>query len=105
MPSARAGAAIATPIHSMISAATVLILLQQRVEEAVMPSVRKQLARWRVCLVVDPGKGEARRVPMALQKPRNLLVVLLVKHGTRCVQQFTTTGERLPQRIQHAVLQ
>src|SRR5512134_3672173 len=104
MPSARAGTAPATASRSAANAASQLDLLHQRIEEAVMPSVREQLARWQVVFVVDRRKAQAHRVPMALQKPRYLFAVLLVKYGTRCVQQFTTTRERLPQCVEHAGL-
>src|SRR5262247_2459524 len=104
MRSAAAGGDAVSPKDSRSSAARPSRLLQQRVEEAVMPSIRKQLARGQLAVVVDRRKAQALGVPMAIQESRDLLAVLLLEHGTGCVQQFTITGQRLPQRIEQSSL-
>src|SRR5262245_6384086 len=104
MRSAQAGGAAAMPTHSRNSAARHSRFLQQRVEETVMPSIREQLASGQLAVVVDRGKAQASRVPMAFQETGDLLAVLLLEHGTSCVQQFTTTGQGLPQRVEQARL-
>src|SRR5687767_15333178 len=109
MPWERAGAAASSPTSSWPTASAAsqprpLGLLQKRIEEAVMPFVRKQLARRWLFFDVDGGKSHAGRVRVTLQELRYLLAIFLVKHGTGRVQQFTTMGQRLPQRAQQAFL-
>src|SRR4029079_5796192 len=104
MPSARDGAAKTVPNSSASSSANRLRLPQESIEEAVMPFVRKQLASGQFCLIVGRGEGQARRVPMALQESLDLIAIFLSKHGAGRVQQFTTTGEQLPQRGEQLVL-
>src|SRR5690349_15296640 len=104
MPSARDGAAKTAPNSSTSSSANRLRLPQESIEEAVMPFVRKQLARGQFCIVVDRGEGQALRIPVARQKSLDLIAIFLCEHRAGRVQQFTTTGEQLPQRVEHLFL-
>src|SRR5215471_14000205 len=104
MPSARVPAGARRASHTAASSASQLRLLQQRIEEAVMLSVREQLARGCVRIGGDRGELQALGIPVGLQESLDLQVVLLLKHRAGCVQQFTISAQQLPQRIQDALL-
>src|SRR5688500_18056688 len=102
MPCACAGVPIAPAAasHSARIAPSRSDLLQQRVEETVMPFVRKNLARELLCVGMRPGESQALRIAMAFEKAFDLRLVFLVEHRARCVQEFTTTREQLPKRVE-----
>src|SRR5512133_2521607 len=71
---------------------------QQRIEETVMPRVGQQLS------ILEPGQRRPASVPGAREEGINGLCVFLREHRARRIQQFTTRGQQLPQRIEHPSL-
>src|SRR5687767_2265636 len=78
--------------------------LQQRVEETIMPFVRKDLARDLLCVRMRPGESHVSRIAVACEEAFDLFVVFLSKNRARGVQQFTIDGERLPKRVEDLAL-
>src|SRR5437868_11735823 len=103
MPCAFAGTTTAA-IHNARTAPSRLRLLQQRVKEAVMRLVRKNLAREMFCVRMGPGEFKAPCAAMTFDERAYLFIVFLAKNRARYVEQFTITRKQLPKRVEDRAL-
>src|SRR5688500_11778513 len=79
-------------------------LLQQRVEEPVMVVVRQNLSREHLRIGMGLGESQASRVAVAFEETLDLRLVFFFKYRARRVQEFTTSPEQPPKRVEHVVL-